>query len=379
MRIWSVFHTTLLRNARDRGSLLQMLLLPIVLIWILGSALNADFEVRELGPSRIALLGHEEGSGTELVMEFLQNPDIAELLEVHPVKTLPEGQALLAERHVHAVVDISEFTGVTRSPEPAAIVITASSAASFRGKLLEGIFGSFIQGANTVQAQAGAQASVASYSYAGPFVNEEPVAGAADMPRAIDYYAVTMLVMMILYGANYASYGMAEDFLDPVGRRIRSTPILPLTLFAGKVFGSMATLFLQILVLLLFTSQVYGVNWGSSPLTIAAICLSASVFATALGIALLVLLRDIRTASNALNILVPVFTFVAGGYVRITNPGPLLDALRRLSPNYLTQTALFNTIYDGPGAETLLSMGILWAAAGVMFLTGVLAIRRQVL
>ncbi|GEM_PF-4605783 len=377
MKVWTVFRTTVLRNMRDRGSLINMLLLPIVLIFILGSALGGEYEPRDMDAIPAAVVGHQPGTETDRIMQFFGDEEIRSLVEVRQAADREEAQAWLAEGKVRGVVVLDGYHEQVNSGDAVVIeLIPHPSGYLVAGQVLKTVLESFTQGASTVEALADMGDFRMEYQYLGPFVAEEQ-AGRDSLTGATDYYAVTMLVMIIFFGALYASDGMAEDFTAPVGRRIRSTPISAPALFAGKVLGVVFTLLWQVAALLLFTAVVYDVNWGSDYLLLAVICVTASVFATALGVAVLAALRDVKAAASVLNVLIPISTFVAGGYVRLDHPGPVLGFLQRISPNYLTQTAMFNTIYGGPQRETLLYMASLWALILILFIAGITAMRRQ--
>ncbi len=375
VKMLSVFWMTVLRNVRDRGSFTEMLLMPMLLIFILGNALGGFFTPTEIGQVRAALVGHEAGTDSDVVLEFFQIEEIASLVEIQSVDTWEDGRQLMASGWAHAIVDVSQFRGVNGQEGTVPILVEGLSAGSFSGQVLTTILDSFVNGANTVEARIQMGDFRMQHEYLGPFLQEESVSGAA-ATSAVDYYAVTMLVMTILYGALYASAGMSEDFLEPVGRRIRSTAIGPWSLFTGKVLGVVFTLTWQIALLILFTAFVYDVNWGSQPWAIAGICLSAAMFSTALGVMAVTVVRDGRIAANILNSLIPLFTLVAGGYIRIDYPGAVFAFLQRLSPSFLVQTALFNSIYGGGTQQTMMYVAVLWSLTLVMFAAGAFFVQR---
>ena len=77
-----------------------------------------------------------------------------------------------------------------------------------------------------------------------------------------------------------------------------------------------------------------------------------------------------------LNVFIPVSTFI-GGYVKIVAPGPVFNALQHLSPNYLAQTAIFNTIYGGPGTHTAFLLGVMGLFILITFAIAMAAERRK--
>jgi ABC-2 type transport system permease protein len=62
MNIFHVAYYTVLRNLRDRKSMASMLLFPIILILILGSALSSNYAVSDVGKTPVAYLNKDKGA-----------------------------------------------------------------------------------------------------------------------------------------------------------------------------------------------------------------------------------------------------------------------------------------------------------------------------
>lgn len=131
--------------------------------------------------------------------------------------------------------------------------------------------------------------------------------------------------------------------------------------YIGAVLANLVTVYTQALVIIAFTHFVYGVSWGPNLPLVLLIVFAHVLVAVGLGAMAVVLTRDIAKASSLLNALTILSTFIAGGYFKINLPGAS-SWIQYLSPNFLAQTALFNTIYAAPANETL---GMLAAMAGI--------------
>ena len=362
MRIFTIFQYTLLKNLRDRGSLLEMLLLPVVLIFILGTALNPIFQPRDLLTTKISYLNEDQGPVGSYFDDYLAGEEIAAILEVYHVGTREEGLTELREENSFAFIHLEEdYSQRFFAGEAAQIKMTAHINNTFRTSIVENILEGFNHGANATTAMANLGVNQA-YSFRGGIIEEQPISARESMPGAMDYYAVTMLVMIIMYGAMYSCYSMGQSYLAAIGRRIRGTPIRGAEQYMGLVMANVVTVFAQVLILLAFTHYVYQVNWGNNLAMILLITFTLVLLAIGLGAMVCMLAGNELLAGNFLNILIPVFTFIAGGYVKISNPGPVFEKVQHLSPNYLAQTALFNTIYGGPNSQTmafLFAMGLI--------------------
>ena len=104
----------------------------------------------------------------------------------------------------------------------------------------------------------------------------------------------------------------------------------------------------------------YNVNWGDNLPLILLITFALVLLSIGLGTLIGMVARNEMIAGGVLNVLIPAFTFIAGGYFKFTAPGPFFAALQHVSPNYLAQTAILNTIYGGPAAQTAAFLGAMW-------------------
>lgn len=382
MRLFTIFYYTLLQNIRDRTSYLEMLLLPVILIFILGMALSPAFQPTQLSPTHVAYLNEDRGELGENFERFLLKSEVAALLHMEKVETVEEGNSKLAEEKVAAFIHLPEdlgrgFFGNSGAGEQYAIRISGDPNRALRVSVVQHIMESFVSGVNTVFAlrQMGTELG---HAYEVNTIKQRPLAASEIIPGAMDYYAVTMLVMMIMYGSLYAVSGMKGSYLAFVGRRIKCTPIGGAEHYFGLVMANVSTVFVQALILLAFTHFVFGVNWGQNPGFVILVVFILVLVAIGLGTVVAMAVSEEVVAVNLVNGLIPAFTFIAGGYIKFPVPdGSFLAVLQHISPNYLAQTAIFNTIYGGDSRQTV--MMVLGLTAFVLFTFGaaLLAERRK--
>ncbi len=378
MRMLNVFAYTLLRNLRDKGSMAQMVLLPVVLILILGIALNPAFQPYQISPVPVGYLHEDRGPAGDYFEQFIRSDEIGAILEVKAVSSREEGLDGLKEGRFSAFVYLpDDFSLRPAAGEKAAIEIAIDPAATLNADIVENVLESFIHGANAVEAVHRLGLAEPAYTFSGGGIVERPLAASGIRPGAMDYYAVTMLVMIIMYGSLYACFGMRESYLAAAGRRIKSSPIRGAEHYVGLVLANVVTVYLQVLVVLAFTRYAYNVNWGDNLPLILLITFTLVLLSTGLGTLIGMVARNEMIAGGVLNVLIPAFTFIAGGYFKFTAPGPFFAALQHVSPNYLAQTAIFNTIYGGPAAQTAAFLGAMWLIILGTFAAAVAVERRK--
>jgi ABC-2 type transport system permease protein len=62
--------------------------------------------------------------------------------------------------------------------------------------------------------------------------------------------------------------------------------------------------------------------------------------------------KNRMNASALLSILIPVTTFISGGYAKIITDNQIIENFKYILPNHLAQTSLFNIIYNGSSGQT---------------------------
>ncbi|ABR50285.1 ABC-2 type transporter [Alkaliphilus metalliredigens QYMF] len=392
MKIVQISYYKLLRHVRDKKSMSQMILLPIILIFILGTALSNHFTITDISPTKVAYFSQDAGAGSRYFEMFMKSGEVNQIIDLQEVDSYDTGIAMIEKREMTAFVYIDEdYSHGVYQGKQADIQVFSSVQGSFRTSIVQSVVDSYINGANTVQAKIrlnnGEEMDLIHYLGDNEqmfFTKNENIENisidtAGSTPKAMDYYAVTMLVMILMYGAEYGSGAIAEIKFQSKGSRLIAAPIRRYEIYIGSTLGVALTLFIQSVVLILFTKYVYHVNWGDNLYIILFTCLTLSIFATGLGIVGCLLSGSSKVASSVTNILVVIFTFVAGGYMPLDQQGGLLGIMRGLSPNHYAQRAIFNTIYSGNMEQVKSSIGIMWLMILAVFTISIVKGRRKVI
>ncbi len=378
-QIFTIFYYTLLRNLRDTGeTVLQMVVFPIVLIFILGNALGGTFEQPQIGVSEIGYVRLDQGPVADYFEEFLAGDEIAKLLNVNQVDSRQQGLEMLEDREIVALVELGEdFSQRVMEGKTSPILVTTHPASPFRAMVIENILESFIQGGNTLQALSRMGMEQPEFVFAGGIIEDKSISTTGLTPRAIDYYGVTMMVMMVMYGALYATSGMSSSYLATIGQRIKTTPVRAAQQYIGLVLANVLTVFGQVVVIMTFSGLVFQVNWGDNLPLVLLIAFLLVVLAIGLGTMMVMLVQDERRASSIINTITVISTFIAGGYFRVNIPG-VAGLIQYLSPNYLAQTAIFNTVYSGPPQQTIIMIAAMLGAIIITFGIAMVAERRAI-
>lgn len=368
--------STIKIKLRDRKALVTTMLLPIVLILILGSALKSTdaFSIKDFGKTTVYYLNDDKNLAGKNFDEFLKEKDIKDILDVKSVNSYSEGEKLVDEGKGIALIYINkDYSNNIENDKKAKIQLYESKYNSVRNSIVENIVDSYNSGANTIIAASKITGKNEGYETSNN-VKDKYIDIAGKTPRAIDYYAVTMLVMTLMYGTMYGCTDLDELYFKKVGQRIKTTSINTFEHLFGVVVGEVFFLLIQAIILMLFTKYVYGANWGNNLVTIVLAMLGLATMATGIGIMFGAITNDAERGASLLKIVVPIFTFISGGYYKIiTVDSKILDYI----PNNLAQTALFNTVYGGSSAAAQNAILTMFVMAAIALIVASLAGRRK--
>jgi len=361
-------------NLRDKKVLLMMLLLPIVLIIILGSALKSAYSAKDVGKTEVCYLNSDSKEASKSFDDFLKNKEIKKILSVKNVKSYAAGKKLVDNGDITAMIYINgSYTDNFHNDKKSKIQIYENEKSTLRNEIIKSVIDSYNDAANTIMTTSKITRARTNYIESDS-VNENYISIKGKSPRAIDYYSVTMLVMILLYGANYGASEIQNLFYDHIGKRIKGTGITTFQHLIGVVFGAIFTILLQALVLVLFTKYAYGSNWGDNPLIVVGVMAALSIFSTSMGIFFMALTGDDRKASALISIVAPIFTFVSDGFYKM---GISNNPIVKYVPNKLAQSTLFNSIYGGSTADAGSSIAIIFIMAGILLAASSFFARRK--
>ncbi|MFL0245962.1 ABC transporter permease [Candidatus Clostridium stratigraminis] len=346
MNILYIALSTIKRNFRDKRSMFRSILMPILMIMVLGTALNSAFEGQKLDKFDVCYLNQDSGSLGKEFSRFLNYDDIKSILNIREVATVEEGQKLIENRKAVSLIVVPKgYSDKLMLGENASIKIYNTKYTDFKNEIVQNIVDAYNSAGNAMLAAAKLSPKELSYTRYST-VNEIIISIEGKAPRAIDYYGVAMLVLAIMSSAAFAADMVSEDYFEDVGVRIKAAPVKPFERLIGKIIGCVVDIFIKGTIIIAFSKLVYHVYWGSNYGMIALILISAALFATIFGMFITMAVGSGNRAAGILNLVNNIFTFVAGGYALIVTTDVQESAMMHLSPNFYPMTALLNVIYS---------------------------------
>lgn len=327
MNILHIAFYTFKRNVRSPKFFISMVCSPLLLILILGISLSSIFNSSSFENVKIGVYSTNYKEFVDF-QNFTKSQNLNKALIVERINSKTQGISEVKTGDRDAVVCIEDSLDSTKL-----INTYVYKSDNFNASIVENLVNSYKN--NTTKH--------VNYSY----LEKNSINGSGKSPRAIDYYAVTMMVMMIMYASEGCIRLLNEDLFTDVKHRVKSLPIKTMDNIIGKILGCTFSNFVLSMCVILVTMFVYQVNWGNNIIFIFLIIFLFSFFSVNLGVSIFFIFKNSEAATYIVQAMVPIFTLLSGGYVQIDYFGEGLEKLSNLSPNYAVQNIIFNHIYRG--------------------------------
>ncbi len=374
MKILRIMTKEIIQNIRDFKANIMMVLFPIVLIIILGAAFSGVFE-NTLDLSEInvrytlddeysdesfsaALGGFFEHLTKEMGVRFEETDDFERGME--------DTKNNLCAGYIH-------FTG-----NPLRADMYKNETRGISAGIIENALDSFLDTYVTMQVVAekdpavlAMQQNLSDKEYVKILSLDKKRA-----PGSTDYYAITMLTLILLYASQTGFWGVRSEIEGKTASRMLCAPVRKYQMLAGKVLGSIFITIIQGAVVLLFSRLVLKANWGDDLLIVAFLIITYSIMTVSLGVALAFLFKSSEAANGILNTAIPVMVFLGGGYVPLNIMGSAVSKISSISPVKWINSALLNVIYEGSYNGVIEAAAINLALSALFIVIAVVFSRR---
>lgn len=378
-----ITRTEVRRFVQDRVALFSLVILPMLIVLLIGSAFGAaprEFVVGVVDADRsaasAALVAALEDADTLVVAEYdderLLRRDIR-LSQVSAGVLVPRGYAVDLEAGRSVVLPV---VTVQADESAAAVVATVRGAVAQEGAVLAA--GAFV--AETLSAppdQALAAARAVQPSVEVPDV----VTASVGTVRPEDENAFTravysQLVLFMFLNGVIAAAALVETRRLGIGRRAMAAPVGSGTLVLGLGGSRFSLGLIQAAILLGAGALVFGVSFGD-PGAIAALVVAFALVAAGAG---MLLGAVARTADQAIAIAIPLgigLAMLGGTMWPLEAVGSAMRTAGQLTPHAWAMDAWTAVVNDGAGLADISSeLAVLVGCAAGLLAAATVALRR---
>ncbi len=186
-----------------------------------------------------------------------------------------------------------------------------------------------------------------------------------------------MLVFFVFYTGCATAQSILREDEEGTLARLFTTPVPRTAILGGKLIAVFATIIVQITVLLIASSLVFGIRWGD-PLAIALNTIGLSVAAAGFGVCVMSFMKNSRQAGPVGSAIVTI-TGVLGGLIPLgdpSQPSPL-DTIGLALPQGWALHGWKLSLAGASPNEAVLPLTVLLIAGTLFFAVGTLVFGRR--
>ncbi len=409
------FKDTLIRF-RDRRALIYMLAAPLLIGLIMGAAFGRQGDDSPIYDIPIAVVNADAGDLGAIFVQALTDIQVDTEAGRQPLFTLTPLDDIQAAR---SLVENGEARGALYLPPDFSAALQETGAARTQIRLytdpsaqispfiLENVvqrialgFQSAALGAQLAgtqvqlaaqndpvlrpalaalpQAIASAQADFAAEQAAHSQITlTTETLGVAQQVNAMDYFMPSMAIFFLMFSMFAGTRSILDEEKAGTLARLMSTPISPAAILLGKISGTLLIGLLQMAVLVLVSSWLFGVNWGV-PLGVVLMTLTTVTAAAGLGALVAAFARDDNQAGVLGTVFALVFGVLGGNFIVLRGIPTWLDFLSKATINRWALdgfTAL--SLSQAPLSAIFPNLLVLTAMGVVFFALSLMGFRRR--
>ncbi|HDR7516622.1 ABC transporter permease [Bacillus mobilis] len=382
----------------DRRGFMMMLIMPLLLTAILGSALSNIFDN---GGIPKTVIGYYQVGTDEFADVFqkdvLQSKELKDDVKVKIVNSQEELEDMLKEKKIDVGIVIpnkwSEQVQDGKLKEPKVFIDPSKD---IQAKIAESMIRSFSERVQTV---ALSTKSVVTELAKSQHSNVEQVAkevsgdlqtvatsGANNIEKgtigkktvaAMQYYAAAMLVMFLLYNITVGAKSVVTEQRTETLARLFSTPTSSFSILFGKFLGTLLFACIQLGMFIVATHFMFQVEWGGDLSQIVAVGISYAICVSGLSMLIAAFIREEKTADVMGGIGIQILAILGGSMLPIYVFPDTLQTIANVAPNKWALTSLLNIMSGTPWDALLPVIFSLCSAGIVSVMIGTLRLRTR--
>lgn len=380
-------------TARNRSSLIWLLLVPIVFTTIVGAAFGGSgsfFGTAAKVP--VAFVDLDHGIASSVFEQALRAESALDVQTPSEV----DGRQQLKDQKVSVLIVIPQGFGVAVEAGTTASVEVVRSAGQSSGYFLEQLVSNAAARVSTLAYAASVTTNQLSHwvalDAAGRLTAWQTAfatarTSLADAPTVTTDYSVLARVQPQVqlpnnatqsstgFGAMFVMAGVLGTATALVSERLRNTLPRILTtstsviaFLSGKLMAMMVVGIAQFGLFILWGSLILRVDWGRNPLAVAAMVLLYVFAATGLGVLVGSLCRTMAQATVIATFVTYGTSMMAGSWWPIEVAPPFMQQLARAFPQYWAINGLNKIVVRGLGFAAIVPNLLVLAVAGIAFL-----------
>lgn len=374
------------RHFRDATPFIMQVLSPIIMVIVLSSALRSNFNNETLlKPINVAVVNEDTGALSKAFVNFLRGDSLNKLIHIELAKDIKGTKLNLEQGKLGGAIEIKgQYSAEYYKDNSASIKTWLIDNDKTTFQILSSIINSWKNNSAAIQIGLKSGKSIDKITdelmTTKQLIIEKPLTNNGKLPKAIDYFSVTMALMTLIFTGYLAMGKLQIDFLTEMKSRLSCTPKSIGLILTGELLGTTLMGFMQTTILVLFTHFVYGANWGNNPIVVFGTLFIMTFFGQMLATSLTLGMKNANAPQGIIGAAAMGFSFLSGGFY----VSPLSGNIGKFfltygTPISLAQTAIFGSIYGGSSQIIYLCMGILTVLSLLLLALTITFAKRRIL
>ena len=343
-----IIKAVILNCLRDRRNLMFMIFFPLFLVFLIGNTLssyigkmNNNSAIDELN-----IYYYNEGNNqiNEVFNTFVttvnENEDI-EKVNIKEIDNIEEGKREVSVNRsifLHLMDDTIEFYSNDESYIKSSLVYG----------ILEGVVNRYNSVIEVFKINPIKGEEIIRSGENIDFIEEKNIPH-ENSPSSIDYYGVAEIGLMLFYFINYPLFCVKEDKRNNIKDRIKLSGISINKYYLSSFIGYFIFSFGVSLVTYILSNILFNVNYGDNLLIMPLAMIPFLILVNGLGVVVPIIFENDKVPVTILqNVVIPVLTFIGGGYIAIYGEmDGFLNLITKISPLRWFNSSIFRYIYSG--------------------------------
>lgn len=390
MPIWIIAKYEILLFMRMRYVLIIQFLMPLLLIFILGSALSGTFKMedRTLKPVKVDVVQSDVGVLSAELTSFLSTPELMKIIQPMNIQSRDEAvKRLKSGESEFALIIPSDFSSRVLEGKEAEweMILGQDYGQNLTAQMT---IRSFLDQVNYMQSamisagpgaaellqKQGSDGSFKAISEASSHVRLGKLTSSNSNYTAMQYYTASMLVMFLLYSGMGAALGLQGEKERHTLSRLNAMPIHEYQILLGKILGNIFSSMVQAGLVIGATFLFYGVDWGNDFFHLFLVCLLIIVASMSLAILIMLAAKSSKAINTTFQMIILVMTFLSGGFTPL--PEGLLQRMGEFTLNHWAMQSMFRIMLGSDAAIIGHHLWILASISGGLLLLSLIVYRK---
>ncbi|WP_346962278.1 ABC transporter permease [Clostridium sp.] len=356
MKFLSIVYYDILDLLRDKTSMLSMIIFPIILMTTLGITLSGAFSSSyEFKPKTVIYVNNlsttSDYSEEKLILNNFLELGKKNNITFKEISSLEEGKK-----------EVQTANSILLELKDKNIIVYKNSKNKYSTNIVISMLTSISKKVTLANITNGNIKTLEEgFTIATEF---QPQKGFT----SYDYYGIVEITMMMLYGSLYGFYSIYNNRRNKIEARCFQGNLSKNSYILTKVTSTFIVTVISLIPAMLYSLFILKAYWGEDFLSVIVLLFSLNFFGTTLGILFGYIFKEEKHGSFFLNtIIIPVMTFLGGGYVYLGDGNTLLDIVRYISPLTLINKSILSIAFYEDYSKFYISI-LYCVSLGILFL-----------